>query len=67
MANIFNVEMVETTILHHLNSQECAWAFLRIKDLFFQKGPMPLQQQHENALWKKEWEKARDDKKCCTA
>ena len=28
--------------VHHLNSQECAWAFLRIKDLFFEKGPMPL-------------------------
>ena len=41
LAYISNIIMVQQT-LHHLNSQECAWAFLRIKDLFFEKGPMPL-------------------------
>ena len=41
MAMISNIIMVQQT-LHHLNSQECAWAFLRIKDLFYEKGPMPL-------------------------
>ena len=43
---ILNIETYHLVIfqqtLHHLNSQECAWAFLRIKDLFYEKGPMPL-------------------------
>ena len=57
MAMISNIIMVQQT-LHHLNSQECAWAFLRIKDLFFEKGPMPLHYNMRMQM-KKEWAKAR--------
>ena len=38
--------------VHHLNSQECAWAFLR-KKTYFLKRPNAIALQHENALWKK--------------
>ena len=57
MAMISNIIMVQQT-LHHLNSQECAWAFLRIKDLFYEKGPMPLHYNMRMQM-KKEWATAR--------